>query len=380
MGEVHACGLCGGHLLDVILDMGSQPLAENFTCKDTFPLVLLRCRECTLVQLSYQVDPGLLFPADHPYRTGHSPMLLEHYQRLVGKLAKLAGRPPYVAVDIGCNDGSLLDNYTYDVTTVGVEPTSAGRAAAAKNHTWIQASWTLKTAETIREKSGPAKIITANNVLAHVPDPHGFLRAVRILLAHDGIFVTENGDASKISGPSLQIDTVYHEHLRYYTMATMARLLAKNGFAVTNMQRIATHGGSFRTWAARDTGHMTVPLAERATGAATALRLLLGEYLDQGKLIWGVAATTRATPLIHFTGTAAFIEKISEPAGSRKIGHTLPGTRIPIVDEAELIAAQPAAVVLFAWHIKDHIVPGLRERGYKGDIIVPLPTPEVLPV
>lgn len=374
MGEITRCGLCHGHILDVILDMGSQPLAENPHCKDTFPLVLLRCRECTLVQLSYQVDPKILFPYDHPYATGHSNDLIRHYRRLATQ-AMRSLQPGSLVVDIGCNDGTLLDNFAETMRTVGVEPTFQGEKAAAKDHHVYRDGFTRGWASQIREQHGRAKVIFACNVLAHVPDPHDFCRGVYDLLADDGVFVTENGDVETIISGN-QFDTVYHEHLRYYSLPTISRLLAQNGLTVEGTERIRTHGGSHRVYAWRDAG-LRGPrgLQERATEAASRLRKTL---CDLPQPIWGIGATTRATPLVHFSGIAPFITKIAEVPGSDKIGSDLPGTSIPVVDEAELIAEQPPAAVLFSWHMQHSIVPKLRAKGYQGTIVIPLPEPELL--
>jgi hypothetical protein len=147
-----------------------------------------------------------------------------------------------------------------------------------------------------------------------------------------------------------------------------------HGLVVTDVEKIPTHGGSFRVYARRQ---RTADLAARAEAAGKALRAMLDGFAQQGP-VYGIGATTRATPLIHYAGIQDFLACVCEVPGSAKIGLTMPATGIPVVDEAKLIADQPPAALLLSWHLADSIVPALRARGYQGAFIVPLPEPAVL--
>src|SRR5258708_36923523 len=183
--------------------------------------------------------------------------------------------------------------------------------------------------------------------------------AVR-LMDTDSIFLTENHDvASLVDG--LQIDTVYHEHLRYYSIATLSRLLAMHGLRVYRTEQIVTHGGSFRAWACKE----RTDLQYRARNAALELTDLLRWAVEDGSKVYGIGATTRATPLIHFAKLEPFITCVCEIARSDKLGQLMPGTKIPVVDEQKLVEDQPAYALLFAWHIKDDLMPKLRRWGFK---------------
>jgi hypothetical protein len=367
MGEVRTCGICGSSALVLILDMGMQPLAERYGSHTRYPLALLECQECTLVQLSHIVDQGELFPPDHPYTSGTTAALRDHFAALASRLAPLAP-PPGMVVDIGANDGTLLAAYPDGTRRVAVEPTGQAGKCRERGFATYQEWFTAGLALEIVRRHGKAQVVTATNVLAHVPDPHDFMAGVAVLLAADGVFVTENHDAAQITG-GLQTDAVYHEHLRYYSVASLSRLLAMFGLQADDTERIPTHGGSLRVWASKRQGG----LQRRADAAALGLRQALGGITDSGHKIYGVGATTRATPLIHYAGIGGFITCVCEVAGSEKIGLVMPGTGIPVVDEKRLIEDQPAYALLFAHHIADSLMPKLRAAGYRGKFILPVP-------
>lgn len=368
-GEVTHCGVCGSGDLRLLLDMGVQPLAERHGDGPGYPLALLECRACTLVQLSYAVPEREVFPPDHPYATGNTAALREHFAALASDLAPLLG-PGDLVVDIGANDGTLLEAFG-GVRRVGIEPTGQAARCEAKGITVCREFFTADVARRIRAEHGPAKVITACNVLAHTRDPHGFAAGVAHLLAGDGVFVTENHDLASVTD-GLQIDTVYHEHLFYYSVTSLARLLSAHGLVITDVRRTGTHGGSFRSYARRPRRD----LQGRAGHAAASLRALVAGAAAEGP-VYGIGATTRATPLIHFAQLAEYLACVCEVPGSEKIGTLMPGTSIPVVDEAKLIADQPPHALLLAWHIAGSLIPALRARGYDGKFIVPLPKAEV---
>lgn len=373
-GTVSHCGICGSWDLKPILDMGSQPLAERYGTDKRHPLVLLECSACTLVQLSYIPPPREVFPPDHPYATGNTPALREHFVSLAADLG-LFLEPGHLIVDIGASDGTLLEAVREEITGVrllGVEPTGQAEKCGDRGIPVWQNFFSAAVGKGIRHLHGPAKVVTACNVLAHVPDPRDFMAGVAALLADDGVFVTENHDVSSVLD-GLQVDTVYHEHARYYSVTSLSRLLQMHGLVIADVRRIGTHGGSFRVYARRQ---RTRDLGQRAQAAAEALRVLLDGAARQGP-VYGIGATTRATPLIHYAGIAEYISYVVEISGSDKIGLTVPGTFIPVVDEAKLVVDQPPFALVFAHHIADSVIPSLRAKGYSGKFIIPLPSPHI---
>lgn len=368
MGEIGGCGICGSPELNVILDLGEQPLAERDS--KPYPLTLVQCLVCSLVQLNYIVDQVDVFPAGHPYATGNTRPLREHFAWLAAELeAGMADGD--LVVDVGCNDGTLLAGFTDRVRRLGVEPTDQAAKCAAQGIQVWQNYFTAEVGHGIRHLSGPAKVVTACNVLAHVPDVHDFMAGVTDMLDDDGVFVTENHALSSIT-EGLQIDTVYHEHLRYYSVSSLSRLLAMHGLDVATVTRIPTHGGSLRVTARKVSGDLDA----RALLAAAKLNQLVMQAKASGP-VYGVGAATRATPLIHFAGLTHAIDCVCEVASSEKIGMLMPGTSIPVVDEVRLIEDQPPHALLFSWHIAGALIPKLRQMGYKGKFIIPLPEPEI---
>ena len=368
MGEVTNCGLCRSPYLVPLLDMGTQPVAESYGDGPQYPLRLVRCKTCTLVQLDYIVPAAELFTPDHPYAAGNSTERRRHAKELASLI-----RPDLngAIVDIGANDGTLLSAFGPGPKLIAVEPTRQawkipGRVITYENF------FSSGLAARIRDAHGPAKVIFACNVLAHAEDPHDFMEGVAILLAGDGTFITENHELGAVTN-GLQIDTVYHEHLRYYDLVTLGRLLADHGLAVNDSTLIPAHGGSFRVRASR-TDH---GLQHRADTVKDRLVALLSMLDGQGAAIYGVGAATRATPLMHFTGIDAYLTCVCEVAGSEKIGLMMPGTKLPIVDESRLIEDQPPYALLFAWHIATDVMTSLRKAGYKGKFIIPLPEPRI---
>jgi C-methyltransferase C-terminal domain/Putative zinc binding domain/Methyltransferase domain len=373
-GTVTRCGICRNRTLKYILDLGDQPMAERDD-GHTYPLALVECDRCGLVQLNHIVPQKELFPLDHPYSTGNTRALRDHFRALALELAPQL-KPGDLVVDIGANDGTFLaalKEMAPQAEVLAVEPTGQAGKCRDKGVPVTQGFWTAALGRDLVRYHKPARIITASNVLAHVPDPHDFLSGVSSLLDPDvGEFITENHDwASVVNG--LQIDTIYHEHLRYYSVSSLGYLLAMHGYLISEAVPVASHGGSFRITARSQRRG----LSHRADAVKFRLRVLLHEARDAGP-IYGIGAATRASPLIHYAGLEEYLACVCEVPGSDKIGRMMPGTQLPIVDEKQLITDQPPHALLFPWHLAASIVPVLRAAGYQGKFIVPLPAPEVL--
>jgi hypothetical protein len=329
--------------------------------------------------LSVAVDPEIAFPAAYPYSSGHSRALHENFEDLAAHAARsLAGglADTDLVVDIGANDGTLLRKFT-GCRTVGVEPT---RQADRITGPFYPAFFTEDLAHRIVAEHGQAKIVTACNVLAHVEDIDDVMRGIRLLLADDGVLIAENHDLASVVGG--QWDTVYHEHLRFYSPHSFEWLLRKHDLGAKYWTKIPTHGGSFRIVATTNPHERSKPplrgeydwltAAEEASADRSRLRRKISSY---GGACVGIGATARATTIINYCGLdAEDLAYVGEVSGSDKIGRLIPGTAIPVVDEARLFEDQRPAV-LFSWHMADVIVPKLREKGYTGEIILPMVDP-----
>lgn len=372
-GQVTACGSCGSPDLRPVLDLGDQPLPQA-RCGGgggRYPLRLVECGQCTLVQLDYIAPQGEVFPAGYPYATGNTRALREHFASLARDVAAMTS-PGDLVIDIGGNDGTMLAALRREAPGARlllVEPTDQARKCA--DATVVQDYFTAELAGKIRQDHGQAAVITASSVFGHVPDPHDFLDGAVKLLAPGGTLVIENQDwLSVVNG--LQVDTVYHEHLRYYSPASLSRLLAMHSLLVIRLTRIAMHGGSFRAVVQRQ----EPDLQGRAGRLRTALREMVRAAAEDGP-VYAIGAPTRATTLVNWAGIAQYLACACEIAGSEKIGACIPGTSVPVVDEAKLIADRPPHALLLAWDLEDTIVPALRRKGYQGTILIPLPEPGV---
>ena len=379
-GPVTACGSCGYGDLEHVLYLGLQPLPQarqGIIDERRYPLGLIRCRRCSLVQLSHIVPQAQLFPPDYPYVTGNTKALRGHFMQLAAMVAEMTG-PGDLVVDIGANDGTFLRLLDQDwvrakgagrVRTLAVEPTGQARKAEAAGIPVIQDYWTPELVGKIRQEHGLARVITAANVFGHVPDPHEFLDGADTLLAGDGTLIIDNQDWYNVVNLG-QVDTIYHEHLRYYSPATLSALLEAHGFLVTSLTRTEMHGGALRAIAVRQRDG----LQDRTDRLGATLAGMLRVAAEEGP-VFAIGAPTRATSLVYWTGIGQYLACACEIAGSDKIGAVIPGTKVLIVDEQALFDNQPPNALLLAWDLEPTLVPLLRQRGYKGKIIIPLPEP-----
>lgn len=403
------CQICASKELRPILFLGYVPpvntmplVRERALEQPAFPLELFRCEKCSLVQIGLEVDAEILFPYSYPYLSGTTKILRENFAELyreASSLIKISADD--LAVDIGSNDGSLLINFKEGGHRIlGVEPSRAGEVARGRGIETLTDYFGVKLATRLRAERGAAKVITAANVFAHIGDVHNVTRGVVEWLAEDGVFISESHYLLDLV-ETLQYDTVYHEHLRYYALGAIESLLARHGLEVFHVKRIPTHGGSIRVYAARP-GHYQIraSVAERradeerfglADGSALKTfaarvvhsklelyKLLAGLKKDDTTIV-GIGAPSRASTLINYVGLDdGILDSVMEVSGSHKLDKYIPGTRIPVIDEAALYSDQPDYALLLSWHIADELAVNLRRRGYKGKFIVPLPEPRII--
>jgi hypothetical protein len=236
-------------------------------------------------------------------------------------------------------------------------------------------------------------------VFAHIEQVHEVVESLLTMLKPDGVFISESHYLMSLI-ETLQYDTIYHEHLRYYSLHSLKYLLDQHGLDVIHAKRIPTHGGSIRVYAARKGTRPAQPSVaailgeERAAGgwpqrlsqfkrdvvqSKLALHALVKDLKHSGARIYGVGAPSRASTLINYVGLDdGIMECVLEVAGSYKVGKYMPGTLIPVVDEARLFDDQPEYALLLSWHIADELAPKLTAKGFKGRYIVPLPAPRIL--
>ena len=400
------CQVCGFSKFLPVLDLGMLPLVNDLPKSELYEvdkcheLSIIQCENCSLVQLSSFPSMSEIFPEDYPYLSGLTPPLLKNFSQQVDSVVEFFNGRPIKVVDIGSNDGSLLSFYkVLGNRVLGVEPTSAADVANSNDILTIKSYFNSQTSREVNQILEEADVVTATNVFAHIPQPVEIVENISQILTQDGIFVSENHYFLDLV-ESLQIDTIYHEHLRYYTLHSISYLLQKSGFEVFRVDRIDSHGGSIRVWSGRkgvhevqdsvtellklekDSGFIDGTyiqgLQEAVKNWRLEIRSQIETILKDGGRIVGVGAPSRAVTLVTYLGlNSDDLLCIIEKSGSKKIGKRIPSTKISIVDESALTQIDPTHLLILSWHIKDSLMPIFRNKGYQGLFITPLPVPTV---
>ncbi len=408
---VTSCQICDNKKLSSIIFVGYIPPVNTMPSigvppveEPSFPLELLRCDECGLVQIGLEVSQEVLFPESYPYLSGSTRILRENFAHQYREVTEVVGlKQDDLVIDVGSNDGTLLNNYHQAGHLVlGIDPSQAADVAMGRGIRTMKTYFGLETAKKVRQEFGPAKVVTACNVFAHITDVHAIVDGIVAMLGEDGVFVSESHYLTDLV-ETLQYDTIYHEHLRYYHLGVLLRLLGEHGLEVFHVRRIPTHGGSIRVFAGRKgqrpvmpsvaeclaredaigitDGHGLTNFRNRVIVSKLDLYALLAPIKETGARIYGIGAPSRASTLINYVGLDdGIIDAVMEVSTSHKLNKYVPGTRIPVLDEKKLFEDQPEYALLLSWHIADELAPILRKNGYRGKFIVPLPTPRFLDI
>lgn len=404
---VETCQVCGAADLTPILFLGylppvnrMNPIGEKPHEQPSYPAQLLNCPRCHLVQLGLVVDPKVLFPAEYPYTSSTTKNLRENFAQLYEECVPLLGLgPDDLVVDVGSNDGNLLSNFAGRHRVLGITPEDIGRIAIERGIPTLLEYFGPAVVDRVLAEYGPARLVTATNVFAHIERPNNTVEQVIRLMAPGGTFISESHYLLPLI-EDLQYDTIYHEHLRYYSLHSLKYLLESHGLEIFHAVRIPTHGGSIRVYAARkgkqrisDTvgkllaAEAPVVLSEASFAefrrkvvlSKLKLQKLLFAIKAENNRIYGISAPSRASTLVNYVGLDdGVIDTILEVKGSHKVGKYLPGTLIPVEDEARLFKDQPEYVILFSWHIAEELIPKLKVKGFRGRFIVPLPEPRIV--
>jgi len=405
---VERCQVCDHPELEPVLFLGylppvnqMRPLGERLREQPAYPALWMFCPRCHLVQLGLVVDPQILFPPDYPYTSGTTRILRENFAELYQEVRTVIPLGPSdLVVDIGSNDGTLLSSFQCGrYRVLGIEPALVGNLANERGVPTLTAFFSREVATRVLAEHGPATVVTATNVFAHMEDVHAIVESLMLLLGEKGVFISESHYLVSLL-ETLQYDTIYHEHLRYYSLASLRYLLEMHGLEMIHAKRIPTHGGSIRVYAARKGVHPVRLSVQAALDAEAAvgvgrerleafrrrvvlskleLAATLCDIKRQGHRIYGVGAPSRASTLINYAGLDdGILDCVVEVKGSHKIGKYMPGTLIPVLEESRLFEEQPAYALLLSWHIADELIPKLAKNGFRGKYIVPLPAPQLL--
>jgi hypothetical protein len=388
------------------LNLGRQPLAnaflvspDDFDGEAFYPLEVYFCEICSLVQLLDVVDPEVLF-RDYIYVTGTSETMASHnasYAHSVRDLLNLA--PSDLVVEVASNDGSLLRQFkTLGIRTLGVEPArNLAEVARANGIETVDHFFSSATARAVRESYGTAKAVIANNVLAHVDDTHDFLCGARHLLAGDGLLVFEVPYVAELL-ERLEYDTIYHEHLCYFSVMALRKLCEGAGLGIVRIDRVPVHGGSLRVYAGLQEDHAAAISgfvdAEHAMGldsparylkfaadvekSRVLLRRMVCDLRRQGRIVAAYGAPAKGNTLLNYCGIDTTMISYTVDRNERKVGLYTPGMHIPVRPVSVLEESQPDDVVILAWNFAGEIMSqqaGYRARG--GRFITPVPEPVV---
>ena len=253
-GHLNNCQICDSKKLNLIIDLGHQPLCDSLLTKEmlnnpekTYPLRMMWCEECSLAQLDYCVDGNEVYHPDYPYRTGITKELVEYLKNMSDSLIKKYNlSQDDLVVDLGSNDGTLLTGFKNNtIRVIGVEPTNISQIANKNNIKTIQKFFTVDVATNIKTTAGEASLILATNMFAHMSTIGEVISGIELLLKPDGVFVFENHYLLDVIQGG-QFDTIYHEHLRTYSLKSLIKLFSYYNFTVTDVERGTRYGGNIR--------------------------------------------------------------------------------------------------------------------------------------
>jgi hypothetical protein len=402
---VTRCQISNSNKLSSLIFLGYLPPVNTLrkigsTAEEeiSFPAELLYCNKSKLAQLGCIVDKEILFPYSYPYTSSTTKILRENFADLYKETKKIINlNKNDLIIDIGSNDGNLLSNFKNNHRVLGVTPEKIGKIAIKRGIPTIINYFNQKTSSKIIKKYGKAKVITATNVFAHIDNINSIVKSILKTLKTDGVFISESHYLLPLI-QTVQYDTIYHEHLRYYSLESLNFLLKKHNLEIINTKEIPTHGGSIRVYAARkgiykisnnvkkqfkkEKKYLNKKSFENFKKNVVSSKInlfnIIKKIKDKNETIFGVGAPSRASTLINYLGLDQdIVDCVLEINGSYKIGNYIPGTKIPILNENILSKKKPDYLILFSWHIKNELKKNIKRKGFKGKFIIPLPIPKI---
>ena len=399
------CRACGGTTFFPVLDLGVTPLANSIVPEadapqERFPLKVVGCHGCSLVQLTDLVPPERLFRT-YTYFSSNSDEMVAHARTLVTRLVQERGLGAASRVfEIASNDGYLLQHYVAaGVPVLGIEPaTNIAEVARGRGIDTISEFFGESLAAALAAEGRTADVIHANNVMAHVPDIRGFVAGLRHVLKPGGVAVVEAPYVRDLV-ERCEFDTVYHEHVFYFSLTALVRLCAAEGLAVTDVERLHIHGGSLRLFITHGgapsarvqalldeeqalgivSPEYYATFAERVDALRDTVVTLLRHLKAGGATVAAYGAAAKGSTLLNYFGIDATTLDFVADRSIHKQGHYMPGVGIPIVDAQELAGRRPDYTLLLVWNFASEVL--RQQDAYRrggGRFIVPIPHVQVL--